>query len=132
MQKQKPRKFTPNFHSTLQSQIPVITRPRNLQCCTDLANADIQVFTHLFGHLHFRVIIGNFRSPTFFPSRPCCSQACLGTFLNQAALKLSQCAEDIEYHFSGCGCGINTAVIDRAESHSPFLQLFDNINKVPK
>jgi len=53
-------------------------------------------------------------------------------FLNQAALKLSKSTENIEYHLAGCCCGINAAIIDRAESHSPFLQLFDNVNQVPQ
>lgn len=97
-----------------------------------LADADVHILAHFFGYLDFRIILRDFRSPTFSSSRPFCSKACLGMFLNQAALKLSKSTENIEYHLAGCCCGINAAIIDRAESHSPFLQLFDNVNQVPQ
>ena len=90
------------------------------------------VLAHFLGHLHFWIILRNFWSSTFSSSCPCCRQTGLGTLLNKAALKLSESAEDIEYHLAGCRSGINAAVIDRAESHSPFLQLFDNIDQVPE
>ena len=74
----------------------------------------------------------HFRPPTFSSSRPCCRQACLGTSLNELALKLSKGPENIENHLAGYRSGVDAAVIDRAKSYSSFLQLFDNINKIPQ
>ena len=43
-----------------------------------------------------------FGLPPLSSSCLCCRQVCLGTFLNQAALKLSKSAEDVENHLAGC------------------------------
>lgn len=79
----------------------------------------------------FGLSVEIFLHPSFSSSRPCCRLVCLGTFLNQAAFKLSKSAEDIENHLAGCRSGINAAVMNRAEAHSPFLQLFNNYPNNP-
>jgi len=85
-----------------------------------LADTDVHVFAHLFGHLHSRVIFLDFRSSPLSSSCPCRRKACLGALLNQATLKLSLSAEDVEYHLAGCRSGINAAVVEGAEAYFHF------------
>jgi|GEM_PF-3416192 len=53
-------------------------------------------------------------------------------FPNEVAFKLSQNAEDVENHLAGCHSYINDSAFDCSLAHSPYLQLFDNINHEPQ
>jgi hypothetical protein len=52
-----------------------------------------------------------------------------GRVPDQATLKFSKSAEDIEDHLTVC-CGIDDALIDRSEAHLLAFQFLDNFDQV--
>lgn len=104
-------KYIKNTYS-LQSHIPIISRPRNLQRAANLADADACVLAHLLCHQHARIIRCCLWPAALLASCSCGCEPCHGALLNKPPLKLRQRCKNIENHFAGCGCGINAAVID--------------------
>lgn len=71
------------------------------------------------------------RPATTLPTaRPCCSQTCPRSFLNQPTFELCQGRKQGEDQFAARGGGVNRAVADRPESNSAFTQFVDQLHKV--
>ena len=68
----------------------VARRLGNPQRATDFIDTDAHLLAHFSSHLHFWIILRDFRPSALYSSCPCCRQACLSAFLDQTVLKLIQ------------------------------------------
>ena len=76
-------------------QVPVESRPRNTQHPTDLVDAQTAVLVQALRGYHPRIVGTDWLAAAEATPCPGSRKACLGTFLNQPPLELSQTREDV-------------------------------------